>query len=87
MHPSPFGASRASFIQPHKEGIETQNLAEKYYINASCIVRVPRENYTYATVYLSALSQRAPNKQGHNLHHNVQQFEIRAKTTLKRYFD
>lgn len=41
----------------------------------------------YATLYFSALSQKAPNKQRHNLHHNVQQCEIGEITTLKPYFD
>lgn len=39
---------------------------------------------TYATLYFSALSERAPNKQRRN---NMQQFQIREITTLKPYFD
>lgn len=41
----------------------------------------------YAMLYFNALSQRGPNKQRHNQHHNMQQFEIREITTLKPYFD
>lgn len=42
---------------------------------------------TYVMLYFSALSQRAPNKQRQNLHHNVQQSEIGEITTLRPYFD
>lgn len=40
-----------------------------------------------STLYFSAVSQRAPNKQKHSLHHNMQQCEIREITTAKPYFD
>lgn len=87
MHLLSFGASLASFIQQHKAGIGIQNLAKNITEMQVVLLGSLKKADMYVMLYFSALSRRAPNKQRQNLHHNVQQFEIREITTLKPFFD
>lgn len=77
----------ASFIQHHKAGIGIRNLAKNHCKNASCITTVPEGCWCVHNSVFSAVSQRFPNMQKHNLYHNVQQFKIKEIITLKPYFD
>lgn len=79
--------SLASFIQHHKARTGIQNLAKKICINASCISRVPEGCWCVQNPVFSAVGQRFPNVQKHNLYHNVQQFEMKEIITLEPYFD
>lgn len=87
MHLLSFGASLASFIQQHKAGIGIQKLAKNITEMQVVLLGSLKKADMYVMLYFSALSRRAPNKQRQNLHHNVQQFEIREITTLKPFFD
>lgn len=77
-----------SFIQHYKAGnFGIQNLAKKYCLNASCITRVPEGCWCVHSSVFSAVGQRFPNMQRHDLHHNGQQFEMKEIITLEPYFD